>query len=177
MTIPKTILLIDDEPEIRSLMKDVLSKTAQRFYEASNGKEGFDHLGKNQIHLIILDNQMPVMDGMTFLKQLRARRFEVPCIVVTGNPTTAVKTNSVLWGAMQFLEKPLDLEYLVNATAKGLQLGHRIANADIELEKICKERQIPAGDRAQWIKQERSQYIMQLTLEAMSSAPIKKTGT
>lgn len=179
MKFPKTVLIIDDEPEIRLIIKESLAGIAERFFECANGKEGLELLGKSKIHTVIVDYKMPVMDGFSFIKQVRAKRIDVPCIMVTGNAHTdqELKTNAILWGVLELLEKPIDFPHLIHLTTKAIELGERISNADAELEKLCEKNKIPQADRSAYIKQQRPQLLLQLTMEAMASKPTLKTGS
>lgn len=179
MKLPKTILIIEDDAAMRTIIKSALSETAERFYEASNGREGLGFLGKNKIHAIILDYKMPEMDGVSFLKQMRAKRIDVPCIMVTAwaSQVPSLRTEAVLWGVLQFLEKPFELDHLRAVSEKAIELSERISNVDIELETLCQKNNIPLTDRNAYVKQHRSQLILQLTMEAMSFKPDRKTGT
>lgn len=179
MKFPKTILIIDDEREGRLKIKEALMRTAERFFEASNGREGLEFLGKNKIHAVIVDDKMPIMDGIAFMKQVRAKRLEVPCIMLTENASQdpMLKTNAVLWGVFQLLEKTGDLEHLIQVCQKAIELSERISHVDAELDRLCEKNEIPQDQRAVFIKAQRPQLILQLTMEAMSSKPVAKTGS
>ena len=178
MKFPKTILIIDDEREVRSRIREALTRTAERFFEASNGREGLEFLGKNKIHAVIVDDQMPVMDGLSFMKQVRAKRVEVPCIMVTNSKAQdpMLKTNAVLWGVFQLVEKTDHFENLTHVTEKVIELSERISNVDAELDRLCEKNEIPLEKRAAYIKEQRPQLILQLTMEAMSSKSHRQTG-
>jgi signal transduction histidine kinase/DNA-binding response OmpR family regulator len=87
---PCSVLLVEDDPEIRSLTRRALEKEGWGVTEAVNGREGLDRVAERLPHLILLDLMMPVMDGFEFLMELR--RIEawraIPVVVVTAKELT-----------------------------------------------------------------------------------------
>ncbi|UCC14721.1 MAG: PAS domain S-box protein [Gammaproteobacteria bacterium] len=84
------VLVVDDEPDIRSLTRRTLEAEGLQVREAANGQEALDEIRRRQPGLIILDLMMPVMDGFEFLRQLRhdAKIADLPVIVVTAKDLT-----------------------------------------------------------------------------------------
>lgn len=81
-----SILVIDDQPELRMLFQRVLESQGYAVFTASNGQEGLDALDSCEPRLILLDMAMPQMDGLDFLRQLRtnSRWATVPVIMLSG---------------------------------------------------------------------------------------------
>ena len=77
----KTILIIDDEKNIRTLYKEVFEKEGYKVMLASGGKEGLDVCEKNKIDLIILDIRLPDLDGMEVLGRLAKKKDAPPVIL------------------------------------------------------------------------------------------------
>jgi len=81
------IITIDDSSTMRRIIKNTLSRIGygENILEAENGKQALDILSKNQVDLIITDWNMPIMDGLTFVKLIRSKREwdDTPIIMVT----------------------------------------------------------------------------------------------
>jgi CheY-like chemotaxis protein len=107
-----SILIADDDPELRELMAMKLSKLGHRIHEVSNGAELLEELQNTTHDLIISDLQMPLLSGIEALVRLRREDWSVPFILMTGfpGPTTHDRANRL--GAAYILHKPLDLDYL-----------------------------------------------------------------
>ena len=99
------ILIVDDEPEIRNLVKSALSSFET--LEASNGKEGLQVLQAEQPDLVIADIKMPEMDGFTFLTLLRAQYPDLPVLALSGY----VDSDEILRYTFDgFIAKPLKID-------------------------------------------------------------------
>ncbi len=107
----KKILVVDDTPLNRTILRDILSKEYE-VIEACNGKEAFDILnsGEHKIIAIMLDIVMPVMNGYEFLEEFGIREDcqNVPVIVLTGNGDRETEKKALQLGAWDFVPKPLD---------------------------------------------------------------------
>lgn len=105
----KHILVVEDNELNREILADILSEYYM-IHEAANGQEALDILYKRQeeISLILLDVMMPVMDGYTFLKKIRAvPEFSlIPVIVMTQGDSEEDEINALAYGATDFVPKP-----------------------------------------------------------------------
>ncbi|MEJ2360511.1 MAG: response regulator [Gammaproteobacteria bacterium] len=110
----KTILLIDDVEENREILKRRLEKEGFAVATARNGQEGIDMLEQQRINLIMTDLNMPVMDGHTFLKRIRAEpRFEnIPIIIITALDETGTVIKNLRAGACGYLTKPFSMDQI-----------------------------------------------------------------
>jgi two-component system, response regulator, stage 0 sporulation protein F len=116
-----TILVIDDEESIRTLLKDVLEKAGHRVIQASDGREGLTAYQKNKVDLVMMDILMPDTDGLEATLQLTREYLDAKIIAMTGaqgdkNFLDVAK----LFGARRVFEKPFDLEKLVQAVNEEL---------------------------------------------------------
>ena len=105
------ILIVDDESAVREILEDVLAEEGFVVYSAANGAQALEILAKCKLpSLILLDVMMPVMDGVEFLKELRAseklKRIPVLVTSATGQKPQAVEG---------FLPKPISLASLLEA--------------------------------------------------------------
>ena len=112
---PRKILLIDDSPSIRTIVKLFLMNRAVDFVEAKDGAEGLALAGRADVDLVIADFNMPVMDGLEFVRRLRAhseqRLRNVPVILLTANKEPEIRQQAEAAGAL-FAQKPVSREQL-----------------------------------------------------------------
>ncbi len=110
----QTILLIDDVEENRIILKYRLEKEGFAVITASNGKEGLEKLEQENICIIFLDINMPVMDGHTFLNKIKAdsRYSKIPIIIITALDETGEVIKSLRAGACGYLTKPFSMEQI-----------------------------------------------------------------
>lgn len=110
----KTILVIDDVEENREILKRRLNKEGFTVITACNGQEGIEALERNTVDLIMTDLNMPVMDGHTFLKTIKAEsRYEnIPIIVITVLDETGTVIRNLRAGACGYLTKPFSMEQI-----------------------------------------------------------------
>ena len=103
----KTILVVDDDPINRKLIVKILEKKSFNTIEANNGLEALNEINNKNIDLILLDIVMPVMNGIEFLKQIKANPsfINIPIIVLTTDDTK--KTEALSLGANDIIIKPV----------------------------------------------------------------------
>ncbi len=112
----KLILVIEDDPNIREVLKLALDFEGYEVLTAQNGKEGIEKLDKNpNLGLILLDLMMPVMNGWEFVDELKNRETfnNVPIIVVSAYSERAKSIDCT-----DFVLKPLELEVLLQSVKK-----------------------------------------------------------
>lgn len=105
---PRTALIVDDSASIRSMVAFTLKEAGFTVLEGGNGQEGLDLLGRAKVDLIITDLNMPVMDGITFIRGLRAlpaTRF-TPVLMLTTESQDAKKKEGKAAGATGWIVKP-----------------------------------------------------------------------
>lgn len=108
----KKILVVEDDSSISQILKDLLIEMGYEVVIAANGREGLQVVEAHSIDGILLDLEMPVMNGQTMLDELRWRNDEVPVIVMSGRVPWESMRNLLREGAQGFLTKPFRLEDL-----------------------------------------------------------------
>jgi len=107
----KTILIVDDSRIMRNIVKNTVTelKVPCQFLEAENGQKAIQLLESNPISLILLDWNMPEMDGMQFLKKVRAmpNYQELPIIMVTSESAKYSVVEALQNGATDYIVKPI----------------------------------------------------------------------
>ena len=102
------ILICDDEADIRSALKIYLSMEDYRIFEAENGLQALEMIEKNDIHLLLMDVMMPVMDGLDALAKLREQNNNIPVILLTAKSQDSDKVNGLNKGADDYITKPFN---------------------------------------------------------------------
>ena len=115
-----TVLIVDDEKNIRATLARGLRLEGYRTEEAANGRAALELVDEGGIDLILLDVQMPEMDGLEFLAALRDRGLSTPAIVLTAHGTIERAVQAVKLGAYDFIEKPPSIERILTAAANAL---------------------------------------------------------
>jgi two-component system, OmpR family, response regulator ResD len=108
----KKILIVDDEFEMRQLLKLYLLQECYFVEEAEDGRKAYEKIMKDDYDLIILDVMMPLMDGWETLKHIRGMS-EVPVMMLTAKGTVRDKVTGLTIGADDYLVKPFDEEELM----------------------------------------------------------------
>lgn len=106
------LLIVDDEFEMRQLLRLYLQQDGYLVEEAEDGKQAIDKIIKNDYDLILLDVMMPLMDGWETLKNVRGIS-EVPVIMLTAKGTVKDKVTGLTIGADDYLVKPFEEEELM----------------------------------------------------------------
>lgn len=101
------ILVCDDEKDIVTALKIYLTSDGYQVYEAYNGEEALEVIGKEEIHLVIMDIMMPVMDGITAMVKLR-EKCNVPVIMLTAKSEDTDKVLGLNIGADDYVTKPFN---------------------------------------------------------------------
>jgi CheY-like chemotaxis protein len=107
------ILVIDDEPTIREMVAEVLESEGYPVMTAANGSEALGVVAEYPPSLVILDLWMPVLDGPGFARELDARGFDVPIVVMTASYLAKPIAGDI--GARGVLRKPFELSELLDA--------------------------------------------------------------
>lgn len=114
--IPVTTLVIDDDPAILGLIRQLLEQRGYGVSVASDGAEGLSVVHEHSIDLIFLDLEMPVMNGVEFLRRLQETDREVPVIIVTGYPDGDLMAEAVQFTPVLVIPKPFKAQLLFRVT-------------------------------------------------------------
>jgi DNA-binding response OmpR family regulator len=117
----KTILVVDDEPNVRLVFRTALESPANTVAAAQDGETALAWLDHSPADLVLLDLQMPGMDGMEVLRLLRERGKNVPVVIVTAHGSVPNAVTAMKLGAIDFVSKPLTPESLRRIAAEVLE--------------------------------------------------------
>ena len=116
------ILAVDDSASMRGMVAHTLKTAGHEVAEAENGQQGLDVAGKSKYDLVLADVNMPVMDGLSMVRGLRAlpEYKGVPILMLTTESNTDKKMEGKAAGATGWLVKPFDPEQLLATVKKVL---------------------------------------------------------
>ncbi len=107
------ILIVDDEPRIRQLIRQHLEHAGYACDEASDGSAALVQLEKGGVDLVIMDVMMPFVDGMSALREMRMRKMDTPVIMLTARGEEYDRVNGLESGADDYIVKPFSPRELV----------------------------------------------------------------
>ncbi|MDC7226074.1 MAG: sigma-54 dependent transcriptional regulator [Spirochaetales bacterium] len=148
------ILVIDDEPGIRSVLRDIFEDESYNVFDAGDGIRGLEMLESEIIHLVVLDVWLPNIGGIDVLKKIKEDYPEIEVIIISGHANIDLAVKAVKLGAFDFLEKPLSLDKILtlarNATAMN---ALKTENKKLKSSVISEETMIGESEPIRLIKQ------------------------
>jgi CheY-like chemotaxis protein/anti-sigma regulatory factor (Ser/Thr protein kinase) len=114
------ILVVDDEPQLRELIRAALAETGHTLLQAESGQQGLDLLATEPVDLVLTDFVMPSMDGLEFLERLRQTHRELKVIMITGHRTPDAVLGALRKQVCDFLSKPFTIAELRTAVHTAL---------------------------------------------------------
>lgn len=131
-----TILVIDDEPGIRSAIRGILEDEGYNALVAEDAIVGIELLGRGGVDLVLLDVWLPRMGGIEALEEIKKRWPELAVVVISGHGNVEMAVNAIKLGAYDFIEKPLSIERLLTVTRNALETSHlRRENRSLKLKQ------------------------------------------
>lgn len=109
---PKKILIVEDEANIRELLRLYLEREGYTVLEAENGVEGIKKWKSDKPDMLLLDVMMPVMDGWAVCREIRAES-DVPIIMLTAKGETGDRVSGLEMGADDYIVKPLEMPEVI----------------------------------------------------------------
>ncbi len=120
-----SILLVDDEANIRTVFSDVLKRVGYRVKAVENGHEAIKEVEEKTYNLALVDLRMPKMDGIGVLENIKKRKPEIPVIIYTGHGSITTAVQAMRKGASDYLNKPFSPEELKLSIRKALEEAGR----------------------------------------------------
>lgn len=118
------ILVVEDNPTNQIIAQSILGQIGVHVLLASNGKEALDIVCKSKVDLILMDCQMPEMDGFETTRRLRNDQYAMPIVAMTANASAADEKSCLASGMNDFVSKPVTVESLMAVVLRNLNL-HR----------------------------------------------------
>ena len=146
MTAPH-VLIVDDDPALLQALPEALRlrMTGLTVDTADSASAALDRIGARDYDAIVTDIKMPGMDGLALLDEIRARRPDTPTLMMTGHGEHALAIGALRGGAYDFIQKPIDREYVVASLRRAIQMS--------ELRRQVKEQQRALEHRADNLEQ------------------------
>ncbi|MBE0569731.1 MAG: sigma-54-dependent Fis family transcriptional regulator [Deltaproteobacteria bacterium] len=135
----KPILVVDDDPQMRSALKEAIHRIGHGAEVCENGLEALGRISRTSYSLVVTDMKMPGMDGLALLREIRRRSASQPVLVITGYGTVENAVETMREGATNYLLKPFSFEALKKAVESVMaRPGHcrEILTADPGMEKL-----------------------------------------
>ncbi len=127
----KTILVVEDNEDLRTLLLEVLYSEGYEVSGAADGGAAWDLLAKNNFDLVLLDLGLPVVSGLEILQRLRERQIAPKVIVMTGDDTTETILRVVQAQAYQLISKPAARSAYLDAVQHALSQSGEVAPIEI----------------------------------------------
>ncbi len=140
------ILIVDDNFEMRAYLKRILSNYT--CFEAENGEEALDFLSKEKIDFIITDYMMPVMNGLALIEKIKAKKINIPILMLTARTDTKSKLEVLRLGIDDYLNKPFGKDELLIRIQNAL--NNSINRTTYIKENTIKKEELNESDL--WIK-------------------------
>ena len=164
-TLSGTILVADDDPDIRDVLSETLNSLGSRVITAVNGRECLDKVDKEAPELVLLDIEMPVKNGLDVLREMRQRGCDATIIMITAYGTIERAVQAMQEGAFDFISKPFDLDHIAMVVGKALEI-ERLKRG---LERFTEE----AGERYRLVGGESPK--MRSAIETAKKAAVSKS--
>lgn len=122
----KDILIVDDEPDIRNLVAEILSDEGFTTRVASTGEKALEEISIRQPNLLILDVWLgdPKYDGLKILEHIKKTNPDLPIIMISGHGTVETAVNAIKLGAYDFIEKPFNTDRLLLIVSRALEAAN-----------------------------------------------------
>jgi two-component system, NtrC family, nitrogen regulation response regulator NtrX len=125
-----SVLIIDDEPNIRRMLRGLLESEGYVVTEAADGAAGVERAVTEDPDVVLMDLVMPRMDGLAALRGLAERKPRLPVVMMSGRATLQDAVAATRLGAFQFLEKPLGPEAVVSTVNGAVELKRALDRAE-----------------------------------------------
>ena len=130
------VLVIEDEENIRTIIKKVLTREGYKVLEAGSAEEGLEIIDKNPVNLIVLDVTLPNMDGYEFTKELRSSHMEIPILMATARQLPMDKHKGFIVGTDDYMTKPLDMDEFILRIKALLRRSKIVSERKIQIGKV-----------------------------------------
>lgn len=134
------ILIIDDEPSIRNILRDILEMEDYKVEEAKDGIDALSKIKKSKFDAAICDIKMPRMDGMELLERINILSPDTPVIMISGHGNIETAVEAVKKGAFDYIAKPPDLNRLLITIRNALDKSSLVAETKVLKKRIKKSK-------------------------------------
>ncbi len=150
----KSVLIIDDEPGIRTVLRDVLEDEKYKVFLAEDGYEGLALLKREVVDLVILDVWLPNIGGIDVLKLIKKDYGDTEVIIISGHANVQMAVQAVKMGAYDFLEKPLSLDKTITVIRNAIKFEElKKENRDLKNKLFVEDKMIGSGEKMKRVRE------------------------
>lgn len=117
-TTTRTVLVVEDIPSQYLLLATILQRNHYNVLRAANGMEAVNMVKDQPVHIVLMDIEMPVMNGFTATREIRKFNSQIPIIAITASIFSSYEENAYSCGCNEFLTKPINLKSLITTVEK-----------------------------------------------------------
>ena len=130
------ILVVDDDADIREVLADRLESLGYRVFAAETAKVGLELLERQNPQLVLLDIEMPDMNGIDMLREIRRGEHDVTVVMITAYGTIERAVEAMKEGAYDFIPKPFEPDHIALIVAKALERETLKRGIEILIEQV-----------------------------------------
>ena len=142
---PQNILLVDDEPLNLDLLEQELTDLGYGVEKAESGRAALEKLAVTPVDLVLLDYQMPGMNGIEVLEEIKKKQLDLPVIMITAYGTIARAVEAIKNGADDFVTKPFDPDHLALVVSKALERARLKSEVELLTRELAGRYRLVAG--------------------------------
>lgn len=172
---PKTILIVDDEKDIRTSLGGILEDEGYQIVSAASGIDAIEVVREDLPDLVLLDIWMPGMDGLETLEKLKSYFPNITVIMISGHGTIETAVRATKLGAFDFIEKPLSLDKVLITVVNALRMKELRAEND-ELRRVAGNEHELIGDSAKMVALRDQIMLVAPTTASVMVSGVNGTG-
>ena len=160
-----SILVVEDDKNIRKLMEAVLKKDGYSVFTAANGSAALELMDTQHVDLIVLDIMMPRMDGYELTKEIRDAGLTIPILMATAKQLPSDKRQGFLVGTDDYMTKPLDMEEMLLRIRALLRRSKIVSQRRLTIGQVILDYDaltVTRGDDKQTLPQKEFQLLYKL---------------
>ena len=161
-----TVLVVDDDPDICEVLRDRLASLGYRVLTAVSGKQGLEILDHENARLVLLDIEMPGMNGLEVLREVMRREYQATVVMISAYGTIERAVQAMKEGAYDFIPKPFEPDHIALIVAKALERESLKTEVQMLSEQLDERHRMVAGQ---------SEQIRRALDWAKKAAPSKST--
>jgi DNA-binding NtrC family response regulator len=142
------ILVVDDDPDIREVLKDRLESLGCQVLVAASGAEGLELLEKQNPQVVLLDIEMPAMSGLEALKEILKRDFDITVVMITAHGTIERAVEAIREGAYDFIPKPFESDHIALIVQRALERARLKRGVEVLSGQVGERYRLIAGTSA-----------------------------
>ena len=131
------VYIIEDDLDMIEEIVDTLNSVGLETKSFGSPREFFDNPPVMQTGCILLDNRMPGMSGLEFLEVVQAKQLDIPVIFMSAFADTSVAVRAMKLGCVDFLEKPFNLQHLIDATNHAIMLSREAQDKKTKIKEVA----------------------------------------